>query len=264
VDGEAKRSEVAFSYYFVAGCLFVFVIVLGVSLAGGTTSEFVFMQWLNSFAGRSALLDFPVYGLTYYTFSGVLLVSCLWYGWFASDSAAERSRMVAGLMAVFVAGAISRILQLALPTRLRPLHEPRLSLHLPLKVDPALWNQWNSFPGGHSTIYFGLAMVGYLVRPRLGYVMFGIALVLNLSRIYLGVHYPTDVVGGGAVGLLVVFALHRNPLLLSIGDRLLRQERRLPAWFYAGAFFVSFGIATMLDEVRSTAKGVLLAIGGAH
>jgi membrane-associated phospholipid phosphatase len=260
---EPKHGSMMASHrYLIAGCVIVFAIMLAASVSGRSSVEFSFMKWLNSFAGKSALLDYPVYCLTYIMFSGTVLLSFIWYCWFASDSQTMRSRILVGSVAAFAAGSFSRALQIASPTHLRPLHDPRLAFTPPLKVDPTLLNHWNSFPSDHAAVYFGLAMVIYLVRPKLGYLMFGVVVVLNLARIYLGLHFPTDVIGGAAVGLLVVLVLCRNALCLSLGDRLLRYERSAPALFYAAAFFVSYGMATLFDEVRSVGKGLILAIGG--
>jgi membrane-associated phospholipid phosphatase len=247
--------------YAAAGCAVVFVIMLAASVTGTRGVEIGFVKWLNAFAARSTLLDFAVYGLTYNIFSGAVLLAFVWYCWFAAGSQADRSRILVSLVATFVAGALSRVLQLVLPTHPRPLHDPALAFTPPLKVDPTLLSHWNSFPSDHAAVYFGLGLVVYLARPRLGFLIFGVVVVLDLARIYLGLHFPTDVIGGGAFGLLVVIALYRNPVLLSLSNRLLRYERGAPAFFYSGAFFVSYGMANLFDEVRSVLKGLLLVIG---
>jgi undecaprenyl-diphosphatase len=86
-----------------------------------------------------------------------------------------------------------------------------------------------SFPSGHAlfaTAFFGgLAVLlwGRLVHPllRLGVVFLAAALVIliGFSRIYLGVHYPTDVLGGYAAGVVWVAAV-------AFGDRIAARRRR--------------------------------------
>ncbi len=70
-----------------------------------------------------------------------------------------------------------------------------------------------SFPSGHAASIAGLAVAVYSLNPKLGVVLFIMAILTGLSRIVLGVHYPTDVLAGwilGAViGWLVVFLLKK-------------------------------------------------------
>lgn len=60
-----------------------------------------------------------------------------------------------------------------------------------------------SFPSGHAAIAFACATVLTSVRPRLGPWLFLLAAAIAWSRIYVGVHYPLDVLGGAVLGLLV-------------------------------------------------------------
>lgn len=58
-----------------------------------------------------------------------------------------------------------------------------------------------SFPSDHTTVAFALATVVFLHNRKWGIVSYIIALLIGISRIYVGVHYPTDVVGGMIVGI---------------------------------------------------------------
>jgi undecaprenyl-diphosphatase len=69
-----------------------------------------------------------------------------------------------------------------------------------------------SFPSGHSTIAFACATVLTYFRPRLGPPLFLLAAAIAFSRVYVGVHYPLDVLGGAALGMAiggVLIALRR-------------------------------------------------------
>src|SRR4051812_23811032 len=101
--------------YLAIGCAVVFAVALACAASGTTGVEWSFMKWLNSFASKSALLDYSVYALTYVMFSGAILIACMWYCWFASDSSEDRCLILVGSFLVFAAGALSRALQLALP-----------------------------------------------------------------------------------------------------------------------------------------------------
>jgi undecaprenyl-diphosphatase len=64
-----------------------------------------------------------------------------------------------------------------------------------------------SFPSGHTTTAFACAAVLAWAVPRLAVPFFVLAAAIGFSRIYVGVHYPLDVVGGAALGLAIATAL---------------------------------------------------------
>jgi undecaprenyl-diphosphatase len=66
-----------------------------------------------------------------------------------------------------------------------------------------------SFPSSHAVNIFAAAW--FLAQPlgRAAPVFFGIAVIVAYSRVYIGIHYPFDVMGGAAIGLLIAWPLRR-------------------------------------------------------
>ena len=58
-----------------------------------------------------------------------------------------------------------------------------------------------SFPSGHTSASFSLATTIALNMSNLSILVYSLAFIIGISRIYLGVHYPTDVLAGMVVGL---------------------------------------------------------------
>lgn len=64
-----------------------------------------------------------------------------------------------------------------------------------------------SFVSDHSAMSMGIAIALYLVHRRLGLIAGGLALLQGFCRMFMGVHYPTDVIGGYALAAAVVLLL---------------------------------------------------------
>ena len=62
-----------------------------------------------------------------------------------------------------------------------------------------------SFPSGHAANAAGGAYALARLAPEAGAIFWGVALLVSISRVYLGVHYPADVLGGWALGLAVAW-----------------------------------------------------------
>ena len=62
-----------------------------------------------------------------------------------------------------------------------------------------------SFPSNHAVNSFTFATIVTLAYKNLTFLLYVSALLIGYSRIYLGVHYPTDVLSGALLGILIGF-----------------------------------------------------------
>jgi undecaprenyl-diphosphatase len=81
----------------------------------------------------------------------------------------------------------------------------------------------HSFPSGHAATSFACATVLALAFPRFAVPLYLLAVAIGFSRIYVGVHYPLDVLGGAVLGIAVAIAL------LRLGSARPRLRRGRPA-----------------------------------
>jgi undecaprenyl-diphosphatase len=100
----------------------------------------------------------------------------------------------------FVADGLSLALRQAIGRDRPPLvyPEPKPLVSLP---------DTGAFPSGHASSAFACATVLAWASPRLRIPMFVLAAAIAWSRVYVGVHWPLDVLGGAVLGVLVATAL---------------------------------------------------------
>ena len=100
----------------------------------------------------------------------------------------------------------------------------------------------------------------YIARSRFALAAIILTAVVELSRIYYGAHYPSDLLGGAALASMVVWAV-QAPFFVSLGRLATRWEQARPSYFYMVAFFVSYQVATLAGDIRWVAS-VLRAASG--
>lgn len=67
-----------------------------------------------------------------------------------------------------------------------------------------------SFPSGHTGSSFAAAVIFYMYLPKkYGIPAMVLAFLIGFSRLYLGVHYVSDVLGGVFIGIIIAFCIRR-------------------------------------------------------
>ena len=72
-----------------------------------------------------------------------------------------------------------------------------------LFIGPSLKNGYDSFPSGHTTLAFSLAVILSYHLPRYWALFYLFGIIVGLWRIEVLAHFPSDVLGGAIVGTIV-------------------------------------------------------------
>jgi undecaprenyl-diphosphatase len=150
--------------------------------------DIYFFQLINGISGHFAWLDSFMIVTAQYSPVFLALVLALLYLSFREKS--QRAALLAGISA-FLALGIGQVIGWIV-NRPRPYS---LATHVLIgrTVD-------SSFPSDHATLAFAVALLLWYYHKKLSLSLLALALMLSFARVYVGVHYPTDVLGGAILG----------------------------------------------------------------
>ncbi|MEU5727272.1 phosphatase PAP2 family protein [Micromonospora sp. NPDC047738] len=179
---------------------------------------------INDLARATPWLHVPMAGYAKY---GVMLFAVLLLaGWWVARGAGER-------MPAAVWAPVGMLLAVAGNQAIvSAVHEPRPYTTLPGILVLADRSADPSFPSDHATMAGAVAAGLLLVSWRLGLLAAVAAAVMGFARIYIGAHYPLDVLAGFAVGATVTllgYLIARRPItagLNMLGDTRLQPLLR--------------------------------------
>ncbi|OAJ55123.1 phosphoesterase [Paraburkholderia ginsengiterrae] len=186
-------------------------------------------------------------------FKGLVLIPVLWWMWFKPGPRSERTRemIIATVASGLLSLASGRLLAYCLPFRQRPLYNPDLGLNFPsVGLHDAVVRTWSSFPSDHAMLWMSIATGIFLVSRRVGALaLLYTAIFICLPRVYLGLHYPTDVLAGAAIGVAITWIATRDFFRTRFAGPILRWMNGYPGPGYTLAFLLAFELITQFDEV---------------
>jgi undecaprenyl-diphosphatase len=177
----------------------------------------------NDLAGHTPLLDRIMILLVndYFvpTILSLVLFAYWFWGHFIQERTLHQQTVLYAVLALLLANALVKLSNLFY-VRPRPFAAYEVNLLFYPPTD-------SSFPSNPTAVGFALAGIVWLRQRRLGTLMAFLALCFGVSRVYTGVHYPTDVLAGGMIGVLASYVVHRaQPLLAPLTRSLIALARK--------------------------------------
>jgi undecaprenyl-diphosphatase len=182
-------------------------------------------QQINSFVGVAPIFDRFMSTMVNEYFITVTLSLVLVVLWFVGGSAEGRMQNQKAVFYGFLAQAVANgIVAFNNMLYFRP--RPFAAMHVNmLFYEPTD----SSMPSNPAAVGFAFATAVWMVNRKVGALLYALAALFAFSRVYCGVHYPLDIVGGAAAGIVgaVIAVVLGRTLLNPVFEWMIRLGRRL-------------------------------------
>jgi undecaprenyl-diphosphatase len=169
--------------------------------------DFTLYKALNGFAAHHDAFEDPVrFFAIDAQFFFVALLAALFFATGKWRSVNARHGVVAaGFSALLALGLAHLIAEVWNRARPYDAHPGAAHLFIAPSGDP-------SFPSDHATAAFAIAVSIWLRHRKAGWLALALATIVSVARVAVGVHYPSDVIGGALIGTAAALILWLPPV----------------------------------------------------
>ena len=154
------------------------------------------------------------------------------------------------ILVLQIAIFVGRSLALMLPFGTRPNQNRYLDFVNPQGIHEGILKGWSSFPSDHAVIFFAIVTGLIFVSKRIGvFALFYTLLIIAIPRIYLGLHYPTNILVGGVIGVCIGWLVTKYFPKSGYCSSIYNLSEAKPHFFYPLFFLLSHQIAEMFGDI---------------
>ncbi len=123
------------------------------------------------------------------------------------------------------------------------------------------WTRGVPFQAITPALFFALATGMFLLSRKLGmFVLIYVLGIICFPRVYMGLHYPTDILAGALIGVAITIGVSSTSVRRLLLPPVHAWLNKSPGTFYACFFFLSYQIASMFDPIRAIGRFISMLL----
>jgi undecaprenyl-diphosphatase len=170
--------------------------------------------------------EFPIFNplAIFFAEHMVFVLAAILLFYWLTGSHYDKKMVVGGALAFFLAEVIAKTIGFLYSHHQPFALFPNINQLIPHEID-------NSFPSDHTILFFSFAVSTFLHHKRRGLILLFVAALVGLSRIWVGVHYPVDVLFG--VLIATISAILSFIFLKQITEKIVRFYESVEAFLFS-------------------------------
>ncbi len=182
----------------------------------------------------------------------------LWWLWFKKDENQFNNHkyIISTLVGCIIAIVSARSLLLLLPFRFKPTHEKSLEFLPSCGLSITTLDGWSSFPSDPAILFFSLSAGLLFISKKVGvFALLYTTFFIAFTRMYLGLHYPTDIIAGVIIGVAIVLIVNTCLVKVKSIQSVVNLSYSSPHLFYPMFFLFTYQLTDMFNVSRKFISG---------